>query len=92
MYHVHAVLLACRDDLIFLIYLYQRWIYRVDMTRVNEFGFSGQQAAEVEAKAAAEAANGTAAAADGVPAIEVSCCRRLLALKTQQALAEWLCL
>jgi hypothetical protein len=34
---------ACRDDVVFLIYLYQRWIYRVDMTRVNEFGFSGQQ-------------------------------------------------
>eukprot|EP00882_Tetradesmus_deserticola_P005055 GHRQ01005326.1.p1 GENE.GHRQ01005326.1~~GHRQ01005326.1.p1 ORF type:complete len:625 (+),score=278.98 GHRQ01005326.1:193-2067(+) len=61
-----------RDDLIFLIYLYQRWIYRVDMTRVNEFGFSGQQASEVEAaQAAAGAANG-AAAADGVPALEAS--------------------
>jgi hypothetical protein len=31
--------LAClRDDLIFFIFLYQRWIYRVDYTRVNEFG------------------------------------------------------
>ncbi|CAB3400894.1 unnamed protein product [Caenorhabditis bovis] len=29
-----------RDDIIFLIYLYQRWIYRVDPTRVNEFGTS----------------------------------------------------
>ena len=30
---------AClRDDLIFFIFLYQRWIYRVDYTRVNEFG------------------------------------------------------
>jgi hypothetical protein len=64
--------LSRRDDLVFLIYLYQRYIYRVDMTRVNEFGFSGQQAAEAEAtKAAAEAANGTAAAADGAPAAEV---------------------
>jgi hypothetical protein len=27
-----------RDDLIFFIYLYQRWIYPVDMKRVNEFG------------------------------------------------------
>lgn len=43
---------CCRDDLIFLIYLYQRWIYRVDMTRVNEFGFSGQQKEEAEAAAA----------------------------------------
>lgn len=31
--------LAClRDDLIFFIFLYQRWIYRVDYSRVNEFG------------------------------------------------------
>ncbi|XP_015788653.1 cleft lip and palate transmembrane protein 1 homolog [Tetranychus urticae] len=31
-----------RDDIIFLIYLYQRWIYRVDPKRVNEFGVSGE--------------------------------------------------
>ena len=29
-------------DIIFLIYLYQRWIYRVDPKRVNEFGTSGE--------------------------------------------------
>ncbi|RWS05666.1 cleft lip and palate transmembrane protein 1-like protein [Dinothrombium tinctorium] len=35
--------LGCfRDDIIFLIYLYQRWIYRVDPKRVNEFGVSGE--------------------------------------------------
>jgi len=34
--------LSCfRDDAVFLIYLYQRWAYRVDMTRVNEFGQGG---------------------------------------------------
>ncbi|KAK9462728.1 cleft lip and palate transmembrane protein 1-domain-containing protein [Lipomyces oligophaga] len=27
-----------RDDVIFFIYLYQTWIYRVDPTRANEFG------------------------------------------------------
>ncbi|KAI5591938.1 hypothetical protein BDE02_04G117800 [Populus trichocarpa] len=27
-----------RDDLIFLIYIYQRWVYPVDKSRVNEFG------------------------------------------------------
>ncbi|XP_032228354.2 cleft lip and palate transmembrane protein 1-like protein [Nematostella vectensis] len=33
--------LACfRDDFIFVIYLYQRWLYPVDMARVNEFGVS----------------------------------------------------
>ena len=31
-----------RDDIVFLIFLYQRRIYRVDKTRVNEFGFSGE--------------------------------------------------
>ncbi|KAF3787570.1 Cleft lip and palate transmembrane protein [Nymphaea thermarum] len=31
-----------RDDIIFLIYLYQRWIYPVDHRRVNEFGFGGE--------------------------------------------------
>lgn len=31
-----------RDDIIFFIYLYQRWIYRVDFKRVNEFGVSGE--------------------------------------------------
>ncbi|XP_074321008.1 uncharacterized protein LOC141657620 [Silene latifolia] len=30
-----------RDDVIFLIYIYQRWIYPVDKKRVNEFGFGG---------------------------------------------------
>uniref|UniRef100_A0A7C9DAD9 Uncharacterized protein n=2 Tax=Opuntia streptacantha TaxID=393608 RepID=A0A7C9DAD9_OPUST len=31
-----------RDDIIFLIYVYQRWIYPVDKKRVNEFGFGGE--------------------------------------------------
>ncbi|KAJ7223955.1 cleft lip and palate associated transmembrane protein [Mycena rebaudengoi] len=31
--------LACfRDDLVFLVFLYQRWIYRIDEKRVNEYG------------------------------------------------------
>jgi len=39
--------LSCfRDDLIFLIYLYQRWIYPVDKKRVNEFGQGGEPEAE----------------------------------------------
>jgi hypothetical protein len=32
-----------RDDVIFLIYLYQRWVYPVDRKRVNEFGFGGEE-------------------------------------------------
>jgi len=31
-----------RDDIIFFIYLYQRWIYRVDKKRTNEFGTTGE--------------------------------------------------
>lgn len=34
-----------RDDIIFLIYVYQRYKYRVDPTRVNEFGVSGEELA-----------------------------------------------
>lgn len=33
-----------RDDIVFFIYLYQRYIYRVDPSRVNEFGFSQEMA------------------------------------------------
>lgn len=29
-------------DIVFFIFLYQRWIYKVDHKRVNEFGFSGE--------------------------------------------------
>ncbi|VDD85786.1 unnamed protein product [Enterobius vermicularis] len=33
--------LGCfRDDIVFLVYIYQRWIYRVDPKRVNEYGVS----------------------------------------------------
>ena len=31
-----------RDDLVFAVFLYQRWAYREDKTRVNEFGFSAE--------------------------------------------------
>lgn len=36
-------------DVVFFIYLYQRWIYRVDPTRVNEFGMSGEAPTATEA-------------------------------------------
>merc|ERR1719427_2035331 len=36
-----------RDDVIFFIYLYQRWNYPIDRTRVNEFGLTGEPADEV---------------------------------------------
>jgi hypothetical protein len=37
-----------RDDIIFFIYLYQRWAYKVDYTRVNEFGQGGEDEVEGE--------------------------------------------
>lgn len=41
-----------RDDIIFFVYIYQRWAYAVDYTRVNEFGQGGEDEEEevVEAK------------------------------------------
>jgi hypothetical protein len=43
--------LAClRDDLIFFVYLFQRYKYRVDYTRVNEFGQCAQPSAEMMAE------------------------------------------
>ena len=35
-------LATLRDDVIFFIYLYQSWAYKVDYTRVNEFGQGGE--------------------------------------------------
>ncbi|KAK6923650.1 Cleft lip and palate transmembrane 1 [Dillenia turbinata] len=48
---------APRSDVIFLIYLYQRWVYPVDRTRVNEFGFGGED--ETQAPPPAAALTGT---------------------------------
>ncbi len=39
----------------FFIFLYQRWIYKVDLKRVNEFGFSAEM---LEQKAKEKLANG----------------------------------
>jgi len=40
--------LACfRDDVIFVIYIYQMYMYKVDKTRVNEFGQGGDDADDV---------------------------------------------
>lgn len=39
--------LGCfRDDIVFLIFLYQKWIYPVDRKRMNEFGYSAEPAIE----------------------------------------------
>ncbi|CAG0882256.1 unnamed protein product [Cyprideis torosa] len=42
--------MACfRDDVVFLIYLYQRYLYPVDRTRVNEYGDSYDEIVEDDA-------------------------------------------
>lgn len=39
--------LSCfRDDIVFFIFLYQRWIYPTDKTRANEFGFVDKEISE----------------------------------------------
>nr|CAB3487125.1 unnamed protein product [Digitaria exilis] len=48
-----------RDDVIFLIYLYQRWKYPVDKKRVNEFGFGGED--ETTARETLEGSDSAAA-------------------------------
>jgi len=47
--------LGCfRDDIVFFIFLYQRYIYKEDKSRVNEFGFSGDMLDEMEEKPAVD--------------------------------------
>ncbi|CAD6192237.1 unnamed protein product [Caenorhabditis auriculariae] len=41
--------MACfRDDVVFAVYLYQRYLYPVDYSRVNEFGDSGEPSTKAE--------------------------------------------
>jgi Cleft lip and palate transmembrane protein 1 (CLPTM1) len=50
-------LATLRDDVIFFIWLYQKWAYKTDYTRVNEFGQggeSGDEGAEGDEKKALE--------------------------------------
>lgn len=44
-------LATLRDDVIFFVYLYQTWMYKVDYSRVNEFGQGGDDEEEEEKKA-----------------------------------------
>ena len=38
----HSLPLSLSLDIVFFIFLYQRWIYRVDPKRVNEYGTTGE--------------------------------------------------
>merc|ERR1719414_897702 len=57
-----------RDDIVFFIFLYQRYIYRVDHTRVNEFGFSGEMLEEKEREAIEKNGGSDTTAASATPA------------------------
>ena len=62
--------LSClRDDVIFLATLYQRYLYRVDFSRVNEFGQGGGDDDDDEPAAALADAPAAAALADAPAAL-----------------------
>lgn len=54
-------LATLRDDVIFFVYLYQSWAYKVDYSRVNEFGQGGGDDEQPEAKEVKEAKEATEA-------------------------------
>jgi hypothetical protein len=57
--HAPSTQAVFRDDIVFCVYLYQRWAYRVDRSRANEYGFAAEPApggAGAAAAAAPEAA------------------------------------
>lgn len=60
-------LATLRDDVIFFFYLYQSWAYKVDYSRVNEFGQGGEEE-ELEEKTAAKPLS---APADGDAGVKV---------------------
>jgi len=70
-------LATLRDDVIFFVYLYQSWKYKVDYTRVNEFGQGGEDE-EVEEKLAAKPLTSPAG---GKESVEVEKERETLAIK-----------
>jgi hypothetical protein len=55
-------LMTLRDDVIFLVFLYQAYIYKVDKSRVNEFGYcydhEEEKEEEVESNTREESATG----------------------------------
>ena len=60
----HRVM-TLRDDIVFFIYLYQRYLYPVDKTRPNEFGRAYEEEEEgEEGSGAAEKQPNPAAAAE----------------------------
>ena len=52
-------------DIIFFIYLYQKWIYPIDLKRVNEFGVTGEELAGKVPSQDDNVKNGNAITANG---------------------------
>lgn len=56
MYKLHLIksmiskhkIMTLRDDIVFFIFLFQAYIYRVDKSRCNEFGYSYKETSHKE--------------------------------------------
>nr|AAW27623.1 SJCHGC02352 protein [Schistosoma japonicum] len=72
-----------RDDLIFFIYLYQRWIYPMDPNRINEFGVS-KEMLDAHAKSKLEQPN-----ADNEPSPTLSLSPPSVSADTKQPFSHW---
>lgn len=57
-------LATLRDDVIFFVYLYQAWKYKVDYSRVNEFGQGGDDAEDENATSSEDASTKKSLEAD----------------------------
>lgn len=58
-------LATLRDDVIFFIWVYQSWKYKVDYKRVNEFGQGGEEDEQPPAESSKEKKTAAAAKASG---------------------------
>jgi hypothetical protein len=65
-------LATLRDDVIFFVYIYQAWAYKVDHTRVNEFGQGGDDEPVEEKLAAKPLTSPADAKASGEEAVEAA--------------------
>lgn len=63
-------LATLRDDVIFFVYIYQAWAYKVDYTRVNEFGQGGDDEPTEEKLAAKPLTSPPDAKATGEEVVE----------------------
>lgn len=57
-------------DIVFFIFLYQRWQYKVDKKRVNEFGFSAEMEEEAKMKVVPAVGNSVPVVENSVPVVE----------------------